>query len=143
LAGDVRWGYGAPAMLTLHDAVLVDHVLWATALVGLVAVALVRWRRLGLRRIALSVLTGAVLCLASLGALSTGYSGTVLRTRYGLPHHYAVSQVDPETGRSVGRFQVDPGYLIADCAFWMALALVAGAAGPTRRAGGAKRPSTG
>jgi hypothetical protein len=95
-----------PAMLALHDAILVDHVLWATALVGLLALALVIWRRPSSRRIALSLLAGAVLCLASLGARSTGHSGTLLRTRYGLPHHYAVSQVDPEIGRNVGHIQL-------------------------------------
>jgi hypothetical protein len=130
-------------MLALHDAILVDHVLWATALVGLVAVALVVWRRPSRTRIAFALLAGAVLCVASLAARSTGHSGTLLRTKYGLPHYYAVSRVDPETGRSVGRFQLEPMYFVVDCALWVALALVIGTTGSTRVARAARRPPSG
>jgi len=49
-------------MLALHDAILVDRVVWATVLVGLLALALVVWRRPSSRRIVLALLAGAVLC---------------------------------------------------------------------------------
>ena len=122
-------------MLALHDAILADHVLGVTALLGLVVAGLVIWRRPSVRRIGLSLLVGLLLCAASLAACSTGPSGTLMRTRYGLPHYCAASRVDPETGHSVGGFQVEPGYLILDAAFWMALAGAVGVAASKRQAG--------
>lgn len=126
-------------MLALHDAILADHVLWATALVAVVAAAVVAWRRPSVRRIALSVVAGALLCFGSLAARSTGLSGTLMRTRYGLPHYCAVSRWDPETGRPVGHFRLEVVYLVVDGAFWMMLALVAGAGLPARGHGHARR----
>jgi hypothetical protein len=129
-------------MLSLHDAILADHVLGGAALLGLVAAVLVVRRRPNVRRIGFSLLVGVLLCVASLAASSTGPSGTLMRTRYGLPHYWAVSRVDPETSRSVAGFKVEPTYLVLDAAFWMALAVVVGVLGSSRRAGASPAAAT-
>jgi hypothetical protein len=61
-------------------------------------------------------------------------SGDWLRTRYGLPHFFAVENYDPERGEVVESVRVIPGYLALDCLTWGALACLLAAATVPRRA---------
>lgn len=114
-------------MNRIHDAVTASTVLALAALLGALAAAAMVARRPSPGRVAGALAAGLAVTAATGLFASVGWSGTVLRTRRGLPHFYVVSNAEPETGATVTPAEVVPAYLLCDAVFWCAAAALAGA----------------
>lgn len=135
----------------IHDAVLGDHVVLSAVVLGAVTAGIVlvhsrRWSSL-----ATGAAVGLALALASSMVMDRGFSGTQLRTRYGFPHWYAVSNWDPETHQvirrqpgvdyisdgsfEVGNVRVYAAALIGDAIIWCELATILAALAGSRKRG--------
>lgn len=108
----------------MHDAVTVGWVVGAAAALGAIAGAAIIARRPSPARVAAGLALGLALTALTGLAASTDRSGTLSRTRRGLPHFFAVSNVDPETGADAQGTHVSVGYFLCDAALWCAASIL-------------------
>jgi hypothetical protein len=105
-----------------HDQATGDLVLAWSLVLGVLALLVMRWTRPRASTIGVAVGMTAFVTLAMLFVRSTGFSGDLLRTRWGFPHFALVTNLDPMTLAST--FDVNVGYLVLDAMFWLPLALI-------------------
>jgi len=111
----------------LHNGSLADGVVGGTLVLLLLASCAFAWKRPSAVRLAVAFLTGAVITALTIVAASVDRSGTLIRTRYGLPHFLAERSYDHDTCTTTEGFTLLPSYALVNLAFWCALTILVAA----------------
>lgn len=131
----VRGGLGGrdfmPWMERFHDAVTAGHVLWAALVCVLLSLCLLlvwvpmpRVRGGLVRKMMMGIAAGVVIACLSVLISSSDQSGTLLRTRRGLPHFFVVSNTDAETHAQVGRVEINPAHWTVNIIGWCSISIL-------------------